>query len=559
MKLTRRNSLLTTLILLLVISTVLAACGGSNNKNNEPSPNTNNSQGTNTPDEGQEPAEGTRDVGGLTLPIAKEKVTLSLWSPSGGNFRGTNFNEKFSFQKMEENTNVHIDFQHSTEASAEAFNLLMASGKLPDIIYNDLWATDAAKYGQRGALLALEDLIAEHAPNITKILNDNPDIRGQLTSPEGHIYYLPNLVLDAQDLTQMFPQIRQDWLDKLELKSPETIEDWYNVLKAFREKDPNGNSQQDEIPLVTVSMNNIMLLFAPAFGVEYTFFVEDGKVKYGPSDARFQEVVTFLNRLYNEKLLDPNYLVDTTFQSLTEKVTTDVAGAWFGWSGSYMGNFTTLMEGNHPTFKITPVIPPKGPEGYQRHVSFRWQAAAHGLAIAASTKNAVEAIKWLDYQYSEEGILLNNFGVEGVSYDLVDGQPVYKESVTNPTNGLTNTQELLNHTIGGGSWATVADPRYAKQIREANGQFENPLELYSPFIDFDAKLPPLQFTAQENDTVLPLMADIQTYVDETINQLVMGRMAVTDYANVIAQLEKMGINRVLEQYQAAYDRFKSSK
>lgn len=547
----RKLALLLPVLTLLV--TLVSACGGSNNNGgNAAEP----SASSGAQSETAAPVEGSRSVGGLQVPIVADKLELSLWSPSGGNFRGTDFNEKYSFQQMEENTNIHINFQHSTEASAEAFSLLMSSGKLPDIIYNDLWGTDSGKYGAQGALLPLEDLIEQYAPNFKKLLDDHPDIRGQITSPEGHIYYLPNLVLDSQDLTQMFPQVRSDWVEKLGLQMPQTTEDWYNMLKAFREQDPNGNGKKDEIPLVTVNLENIMMLFAPAFGVEYGFFVDNGEVKFGPNDPRFKDVVAYLNRLYEEQLLDPNYLVDTTFQTLTEKVTTDVAGAWFGWSGSYMGNFTTLMEGKHDTFKIAATIPPKGPGGDQRHVSFRWQAAAHGLAVSSKTAHPQEVMKWLDYQYSEEGILLNNFGVEGKSYDLVNGEPVYKEEVTHPTNGLTNTQELLNHTIGGGSWATVADTRYAEQIREANGQTENPLEIYKDYIDFDAKPPPVQFTAEENEIVVPLMADIQTYVAETINAQIMGRQSFDDYDKVMKQLEQMGIGEVLKQYQAAYERFK---
>ncbi|MBD2843686.1 extracellular solute-binding protein [Paenibacillus sp. IB182496] len=546
------------LSLVLLLALVLSACsnsGGNNGNGDAAQSNGGNASATDNASEG---GADTRDVGGLAVPIVQDPLTLTLWSPSGGNFRGTNFNEKLSFQQMEANTSIHIDFQHSTDASAEAFSLLMASGQLPDIIYSDAWGTESSKYGSQGALLPLEELIEQYAPNFNKILNDYPDVRGQITSPEGHIYYLPNLVLDAENLTQMFPQIRQDWLEQLGLEMPTSTDEWYEVLKAFREQDPNGNGEQDEIPLVTVSLENIMMLFAPAFGVEYGFFVEDGQVKYGPADERFEDVVTYLNKLYSEQLLDPNYLVDTTFQTLTEKVTTDVAGAWFGWSGSYMGNFTTLMEGKHDTFALAPVLPPAGPDGTQRHVSFRWQAGPHGLAVSSRTEHPEEVIQWLDYQYSEEGILLNNFGVEGESYDVVDGNPIYKEAVTNPTNGLTNTQELLNHTIGGGSWATVADPRYAEQIRIANGQTDNPLELYSDYIDFDAKLPPVQFSAEESAAVVPLMADIQTYAAEAVNAAIMGRDPVGNYDQVIEQLNKMGIEEVLRNYQTAYDRFKGN-
>jgi len=541
------------LVLSLTTSMLLSACS----KNTpETTPNTGNKSNAEGTTEGQSTK---RDAGnGLQVPIADKKLDLSIWAPSGGNFKGKDFNDKLSFKKMEEETNIHIKFQHATEASEEAFSLLMSSGKLPDMIYAAQWDKEGSKYGAQGALMPLEKLIEEKAPNFKKILDENPDIKGLITSPDGHIYYLPNLMLDSKYLTQMFGQIRKDWLDKVGLPMPETTDDWYNVLKAFKEKDPNGNGKADEIPFVTVSLNNVMLLFAPAFGVDFEFFVEDGKVKYGPYEPKFKDLVEYLNKLYAEKLLDPNYLVDTTFKSLTEKVTTDVAGAWFGWAGSYMGNFTQLMDGKHPTFKIEPVLPPKGPNGDQRHASFRWPAGGNGIAVSSQTKYADEIIQWLDYQYSEEGITLNNFGVEGQSYDVVDGQPKFKQEVTNPADGTSNTEVLLNHTVGGGQWATVEDPRYSLQIREASGQTNNPQELYGPFNKFEYKMPPLQLLPEENDIVVPIMADVTTYVNETINAFIMGKKPIADYDKFIAQLKSMKFEQALEQYQKAYDRFKGN-
>lgn len=176
----RKLALLLPVLTLLV--TLVSACGGSNNNGgNAAEP----SASSGTQSETAAPVEGSRSVGGLQVPIVADKLELSLWSPSGGNFRGTDFNEKYSFQQMEENTNVHINFQHSTEASAEAFSLLMSSGKLPDIIYNDLWGTDSGKYGAQGALLPLEDLIDQYAPNFksssmtTRISGDkSPRLKG---------------------------------------------------------------------------------------------------------------------------------------------------------------------------------------------------------------------------------------------------------------------------------------------------------------------------------------------------------------------------------------------
>lgn len=483
-----------------------------------------------------------------------EKANLSLWIPLPADFKGKDYNEKYSFQEMEKRTNVHINFQHVSDADVEnQFNLLMSSGKLPDMIYAYEWDVQASKYGNNGALLPLETLIDKSAPNLKKVLADHPEIKGQITSPEGHIYYIPNMALDNTQLVQMFPQIREDWLNKLSVKAPETTDEWYNVLKQFAEKDPNGNGQKDEIPYISFGLDGLMTTFAPAFGIDYNFFVDNGKVQYGPYDSRFKDLLTYLNKLYSEKLID---ITAKDYPELRERVISDKAGSWIGWAGSYMGTFTNLMkEKNHPTFKITPALPPKGPKGDQRHISNRWPASAFGIAVSSQTKNAEAIIKWLDYQFSPEGIILNNFGVEGKSYTLKDGKPAYTEEVLHPTGGVTNTQALLVHTIGGGSWPTVVDVDGGAQIRKANGQTENPTDRYAKFIDLKKKIPPLQFTKDESNVISQSMTDIKSFTEEKTTAFITGKLPISQFDQYVADMKKMKIDQVLEQYQKAYTRF----
>ncbi len=171
------------------------------------------------------------DTGGLALPLSAKPLTLKMWAQRLGSYRGNDYNDKISFQEMEKRTNVKINFEISTGTGyEEQFNLMMASQDLPDLILYSSWDKNAATYGQQGALLPLEDLIAEHAPNFSRILAEYPELRGQITAADGHIYYLPNLALEGQLLVQMFPQIRFDWLDKLGLDEPETTDEWYQVL-----------------------------------------------------------------------------------------------------------------------------------------------------------------------------------------------------------------------------------------------------------------------------------------------------------------------------------------
>lgn len=487
-----------------------------------------------------------------------EKLNLSLWMPLTPDFKGKDYNEKESFKQMEKVTNVHIDFKHVSDADVEnQFNLLMASGQLPDMIYYYSWDTQSTKYGNNGALLPLEDLIKQHAPNLQKILDEHPDVKGQITSPEGHIYYLPNLALDPSQLVQMFPQIRQDWLDELKLQVPKTTYDWYNVLKEIRAK------KTDQPPFVSIGLDSggsggAMGLFAPAFGIDFDFFVEDGKVKYGPYDPRYKDLMAYLNKLSSEKLLD---ISQKDFPSLREQVLSGKAGAWFGWAGSYMGTFTSLMKEKDPntTFSISPVLPPVGPNGDQRHTSHRWSASAYGIAVSSQTKHAEDIIKWLDFQYSKEGILLNNFGVEGSGYTMVDGKPVYTDKIVKPANGTPPAVAILSETIGGGVWSTVADVDGGSQMSAANGQKVSPTAQFAPYVDMKKKIPPLQFTKEEADIISPIMADVNSYVKEMATGFINGQVKIDGFDKYIDGLKKMKIDQVLEQYQKAYDRFSQGK
>jgi len=539
-----RNSVM---IMMLALVLVVTACSGNNKGNSPASP-------TNAPASNAPATDAPADGSGL--PIVAEKMTLGVWSATDTGFRGESYNEKASFQKMEELTNIGIDWiQTSGADSVEQFNLLMASGQLPDMVYYVAMNTEGPKYGQQGAFVDLTQYIDEYAPNFKKILDENPEIKRLLTTADGQIFHFPNLNLDEYNLVQMFPQIRQDWLVKLGLEEPKTIDDWYNVLKAFKTQDPNGNSQADEIPFASVNLTNIVKTFGPAFGSDWEFYVDNGQVKFAPYTTEYKDMLLWLSKLYSEGLIDPNYLVDSDFKLLTEKVTTNRAGAWAGWSGSYMRSFTDLMK-DDPSFSLIGTEAPIGPNGEKRYGYHAFPLGTAGVAISAKSKNIVESIKWLDFQYSEEGIMLNNFGVEGVSYDMVDGFPTFKDVVFNNPNGLNSTESLLSFTIGGGSWSTVQDKRYLEQYdievaAEAKAKVGKDINL-------DKAFPPITLTTEQNDKVTSLLADIRTFRDEYANAYVMGNRTFDKYdSEFIDRLKQMKVEEVIAVYQEAYDEYMS--
>lgn len=534
-------SLIMVLILVLVISACSNNNGGNKGKTEEvPSPPASEAPGT---EKGED----------AYLPLVAEPLKLTAWTLINGNFRGENNNEKPSFKKMQELTNIEIDWTMASAANpVESFNLLMAGGQLPDMVDYNAMLTEGPKYGQQGAFVDLTKYIDEYAPNFKKILDENPEVKRLITTAEGQIFHFPQLNLSEYLLVQMFPQVRQDWLEKLKLEEPKTTDDWYNMLKAFKENDPNGNGKADEIPFVSVNLQNMMKTFAPAFGTDWEFYVDNGKVKFGPNEPKYKDALQYLNKLYMEGLIDPNYLVDTEFKFLTEKVTTDRAGAWVGWSGSYMTSFTDLMK-DHAGFKIAGTETPIGPDGTQRYGYHGWPVGSVGVAISAKSKNIIEAVKWLDFQYSEESIMLNNFGVEGVSYEMVDGYPKFMDVVFNNPAGLSSTESLLSFTIGGGSWATVTDERYQEQYDIENAKVAK--NKVSKHINYDISMPPFALSTAQNEIVVPLLADIRTFRDEYANQFVMGKRTFDKYDQFVEQLKKMNIDKVIEVYQEAYDEY----
>ena len=167
-----------------------------------------------------------------------------------------------AFKEAEKRTGVKIKWSNPASGlDKEQFNLMLVSRDLPDMFVlpdsGPGWFDipgGAEKFYQDKIIVKMNDLIKKNAPNIEAILKKYPIVRKQLSTDDGSIYFAPKMLLDPKLTVFTGFQIRQDWLDKLGLKVPVTMDDWYNVLKAFKTKDPNGNGQADEIPFVATRL-----------------------------------------------------------------------------------------------------------------------------------------------------------------------------------------------------------------------------------------------------------------------------------------------------------------
>ena len=174
------------------------------------------------------------------------------------------------FKEMEEMTNIHFNFNTPPAANyQEAKNLAFASQQLPDVFFNaGLTPDDEVTYGGQGYLVPLEGLIEKYAPNFNKLMNDNPEIKKSITTVDGHIYALPLIIDEPRAFVPSRLWLNGDWMESLGIMTePTTTDELYELLKRFKNEDPNKNGKNDEIPISSEKLGGFQSVLLPAFGL----------------------------------------------------------------------------------------------------------------------------------------------------------------------------------------------------------------------------------------------------------------------------------------------------
>ena len=240
-----RTFLTTLLIGILCLSLLLAGCGSK-----EPVDQSGESSSGEANSGNDTALGGESNFNPTGYPIVKEKVTLTALVNNYSADFPDDYNKFNLVKKAEETTNVHIEWIMPGSGFEEQKSLLLASDDLPDIIFgcNDF---ELIKYGGDGVLLPLEDLIDKYTVNLKRIFEEHPATKALVTAPDGHIYTTPRV----NEGPWMYREgmgvgvINVKWIEDLGLKMPTTIDEFEEVMKAFKTQDPNNNGIADEIPI----------------------------------------------------------------------------------------------------------------------------------------------------------------------------------------------------------------------------------------------------------------------------------------------------------------------
>lgn len=434
--------------------------------------------------------------------------------------------------------------------STEAFNLMIAGQDIPDIVGGNRDLIN--QYGMEGAFMPLNDLIEEYAPDFKKILDENPDIQGAITAADGNIYQIP-FVYESLVSEAWF--VRQDWLDAVGMEAPTTVDELHDVLTAFVNEDPNGNGQKDEVGYFTrlTNTDNVLKGLLSLFGIQDAWHTdEEGNVGVGLYSEEYKEAIKSVSQWYAEGLIDPEIFTrgsnarDILFPE-------NNGGVIHDWIPSTTGYNEKLQE-SVPGFKVVGILPPTDVNGDQWEVEARARLSGAGWAIGANNEHPEETMKYMNFWWTEAGRRLQTYGVEGDTYTMVDGEPVYTDKVLNATNPINDYMRQIGGQIE--DMASLHDNSYERFMSDEEGNRVTKMYEESGLVNkMNVKLPAVSFTQEELDVVNSKWQPCRNYMLEQLQKWTFdGSTIDAEFDQYMANLKSMGIEDVIAAYQSAYDR-----
>lgn len=524
------------------------------------------------------------NAGAEYYPICEEPITITI----AGSLSGTTDPNATEFvEQAEEQLGIKIDYQgYNDESWKTQVTLMLAGDEFPDMMA-PLWE-DIGKvntYGADGYLLPINEYL-DIMPAFSAYLEEHPDYAAVLTAPDGNIYgitpYEERLV---PRMKRAF--INKTWLENLGLEAPTTAEELYEVLKAFKEQDANGNGDpDDEIPLSSTAFGNgagaELLNIMHMFGIfsntmSYSPVVdENGTVQLGQATDNYKEMLKYINKLYEEGLLDSESFIQT-YDEIKAKMAdgrigvVNTSSAPFVLAGediSYDDNWQYLDGLTSEVNDIAAAVYSPG------------ASSTVNIAVSADTEHPEEICRFIDWLFTVDGAIAGTRGFIDVSTywkevpaieGLATAEMIELEDIEKKYPGEYSSQEEYRYKK-----ATINNAFNVRGISEGTAygaketMTEEELLLYcehygytawSDSMEFARReltwvdcFPTLAYTPEDADRRTTLLTDIQMYIEQAYGQFVTGELDVEkDWDTYISTLKQIGMDELIAIEQATYD------
>ena len=480
--------------------------------------------------------------------------------------------------KIQELADVDIDWTvvcgNGDEIKAQ-YLAKMSSGNYPDVIQwlnNEMYVGGVSQMYNDGIIIPLNDMIDQYMPKYKAFLEANPDVANALKNDDGQYLYFTaiNPLVTAEDrmaVTWWGLMLRQDWLDNVGAEVPTTIDEWYEVLTAFKEMDPNGNGEADEIPYDAASAG--LNLFMPAFNIMNGVYIdpETGKVGYGEYSKNYKAYLETMSKWYAEGLIKDVFADETGAPVGSDvgdqNIYADLSGSMKALSNYWEQRLPQLLQKNPNADFVPAPWPVSTIDGKTQYGDYGNMSYIDRTTTCVSTdcKNIEAVARLMEVMLSEEGCTLLTWGVE-TDENGENGSYSVDENGNKYINEWSRTNEKFydgmfprqfRYAMSHICFPRIGGMDYTAATREP--QFIASSALWSECDTSLAYPACIVLSTDEQKAATAAIEDIGTYISEMFVKFITGQEPLTNYDNYIDTLQKMGMDDLIAAYQAAYDRY----
>ncbi len=443
----------------------------------------------------------------------------------------------------------------------EAFSLMAASGDYTDVVgsVQQFYSTGVSGAYHDGIIIDLKPYVDEYVPNFLRALEKCNFTKNALTD-DGMLLAFVDLV--EKKYAETGYALRKDWLDELNMDAPQTYDELHEVLTAMK------NRFGGMMALPESGLNGTNELIA-GFGVsvlrtendpQLSYIVEDGKVVSCRTSEGFREYLTLMHEWYAEGLIWPDFVSSEVQQAISTRpgagldaVINDVV-CYFPAESEAVDSFASMSS--NPEFALVGVEEPTRTR--DETISAKPEMRYGQIDWTISTQCPEDLIpyicQYVNYMYSDEGALLCNFGIEGLTFEYDEnGKPVFTDLLMNDPEGR-DFRTLDGVYLVGGLFFCSAEKLDATTSEAA---IATATVWRKDIVDSIVPSEYMAMTADESTEYYAKYNDIATYFNESVLQFIIGTLDPdgSDWDNYVATMNRMGYEELTLIIQNMYDRY----
>lgn len=498
---------------------------------------------------------GNVELGKVSYPLQTD-LTLSIWCPktTAPLYKTyANYTQSPWHSGLAEMTGVNVEWRWPVAGAdnGQAYHLLLLNDTLPDMINWNVDPGDAQMLYDEGVLIDLREYLPKYAPDYWAYVTapGNEELLRSITTADGQIYAVRCFI--EEDETAYGPVVRKDWLDECDLDIPQTIEDWEVMLRTFKQK----YGAKFAFPFSRFSGAGFASAFGAFGSMNGRFYLDDGEIKNAMTQPEYKEYLGTLARWFEEGLLDEDSLTMTDEGFRTKAINEDCGAAFV-----VMSLFTKIINdaaAEKSTAEWIPVPYPAEEEGkptsWVQYTS-RVNNSATYITTSCSEEKIAIALQWLNYGFTEEGIMYYNYGKLDDTYTVDENGVVsFTDKVLKDKDGVaaacqkyTGFGNVGMNSIHLTHFTSIKnEPIVAEGIHTWRGDTEAAEHL----------IPPIALTNDEASRFADLDNAIHTYCNEMIMKVLAGDVDISEWDNVVNKMYALGLQEALDIQNAAYQRY----